>query len=363
MTERPGQAADSRIAISFAETLHAVCRSGLVLVDRRRQISLVTPRAEEVLALPSAHASWEALPTPLAGIAEQVLTSGAPALAREIDLVQGGKSTKRLRVDCFPLVSGCPRSGVAFLVEDLTHKAVFDRQLDQVDRLATLGTLAASMAHEIKNALVAGKTFIDLVLEKNAEAELADVVQRELARINAIVSRMLRFAAPTPGSFTAVHLHEVLDHSLRLLEPQLQGRSITLARAFQAAPDVVKGDEYQLQHLFLNLLLNGFEAMTGPGQLVVETGKTSPRPDDLRGGRAAAPEPVQVRIKDEGIGIPAENMGRLFEPFFTTKHNGTGLGLAIAQRIVHEHGGSIRADSEPGRGTTFTVVLPGFTEF
>ncbi len=351
----------SCVGLSFAESLHELCHSGLLVVDDHRTVSSCTPKAADALGLTlapgTAGAQLETLPKPLADLAEEVLRTGQPLTGEELDLRVGCGRNRWLRCEALPFRPGQPGSGVILLVEDLTPVRRFNQQLDQLDRLANLGTLAASMAHEIKNALVAGKTFIDLVLEKNTEAELADVVQRELARINAIVTRMLKFAAPSPGALAAVHLHEVIEHSLRLLQPQLQGRAIELERSFRATPDLVKGDEYQLQHLFLNLLLNGFEAMNAPGRLSVETESTRPE-----GGpglpNSVVMAPIRVRIKDEGSGIAPENMARLFEPFFTTKANGTGLGLPIAQRIVHDHGGTIRAESQLGHGTIFTVVLP-----
>jgi signal transduction histidine kinase len=220
-------------------------------------------------------------------------------------------------------------------------------RLAQLDRLASMGTLAAVMAHEIKNALVPGKTFIDLLLEKQPDAELGGLVRREMDRIDAIVSRMLRFGSPVRSGYGEVRLHEILDHSLRLVQPTLEDKSIALACTFEAASDRSQGDGYQLQQAFVNLLLNAVEA-TGPkGTLTVATESVS-----------GAPARVRVLIKDSGVGIAAEDMDRLFEPFFTTKPNGTGLGLSITRRIILEHGGEISVESEPGSGTTFHILLP-----
>ena len=127
------------------------------------------------------------------------------------------------------------------------------------------------MAHEIKNALVAGKTFVDLLLEKHQDAELVEVVRREMGRIDAIVSRMRRFAGPARPAFREVRLHEVLDHSLRLVQPQLEGKLVSVNRSFQASPDLLHGDDYQLQQAFVNLFLNALEAMGPNGTLSVAT--------------------------------------------------------------------------------------------
>jgi signal transduction histidine kinase len=237
--------------------------------------------------------------------------------------------------------------------------AQLEERLAQLDRLANMGTLAAVMAHEIKNALVAGKTFVDLLLEKHSDAELTELVRREMGRIDAIVGRMLRFGGPARSGFGEVRLHEVLEHSVRLIEPPLHDKSITLTCTFQAAADVVQGDAYQLQQAFVNLLLNALDATPPNGNLWVGTETLaaggSGTGAGLGQGHSAA---LQVTIKDSGMGITAEDMARLFEPFFTTKPNGTGLGLSITRRIIQEHRGEITVESEPGNGTAFRIRLP-----
>lgn len=219
----------------------------------------------------------------------------------------------------------------------------------RLDRLAGLGMLSAGMAHEIKNSLVAINTFVGLLLQKGEDQELSETVRRELRRIDTLVSQMLQFAAPGKNEFATVHVHDLLDHSLRLVEHQLHSKFISLNRRYTAAPDTVSGDEYQLQQAFMNLLFNAIEAVGANGVLTVSTEIAGKKP---RGRR------VRVHIQDTGMGIPLENLPRLFEPFFTTKKNGTGLGLAICQRIVHEHGGDITAQSETRKGATFSISLP-----
>src|SRR5271154_1088168 len=136
-----------------------------------------------------------------------------------------------------------------------------EEKMQRLDRLANLGLLSAGMAHEIKNGMVAIKTFVDLLAKTNPDAELTEVVGRELQRINVIVTQMLRFAAPRSSLFTTVKIHEVLDHSLRLLQHQISGKLISLRRDYRAGPDTVRGDDAQLQQAFMNLLLNAIEAM------------------------------------------------------------------------------------------------------
>ena len=217
--------------------------------------------------------------------------------------------------------------------------------LRRLDRLANLGIVTASVAHEIKNGLVAINTFLELLLQKGEDQEMNEVVRREFKRIDSLVTQMLRYSAAKPAALTKVGVHDLLDHSLRLLEHQMNGRLISLQREYQASPSAVRGDESQLQQIFVNLLLNAVEAVGNNGELAVTT-------------RNGTDQHVDILIRDSGPGISGENLSRLFEPFFTTKKNGTGLGLAICRRIVEEHNGRIEVQSEPGCGSTFIVSLP-----
>jgi signal transduction histidine kinase len=167
---------------------------------------------------------------------------------------------------------------------------------------------------------------------------------------------MLRFAGPGKPTLSTVHLHEVLEHSLRLIEPHLARGQIELQKSFLTARDIVTGDSYQLEQAFLNLLFNAVEAMETGGKLSVTTELVNP--PGATGAAASGPTQLSVKIKNTGSGIAAEHLARLFDPFFTTKTNGTGLGLSITRRIIQEHGGTIRVESTPNEGATFTIVLP-----
>lgn len=220
--------------------------------------------------------------------------------------------------------------------------------LRRLDRLANLGLVSANVAHEIKNGLVAINTVVEVLLEKGGDPEMAGLVRRELKRIDQLVTQMLRISSPKPTPKTALNIHQLLDHSLRLLEHQMKGRLIALKREYRAQPDQLHADELQLQQALMNVLLNAMEAIGSEGALTV---LTETRPDE-RGGQC-----LQIHIHDTGSGIDPENLPRLFTPFFTTKKHGTGLGLTICERIVREHDGTIKVRSEKGAGTTFTISL------
>jgi signal transduction histidine kinase len=331
---------------------------GIVVVDAKKQIRSLSADAARLLGMDSALAvngPLEALPGSLRRILRGVLASGDLIEDRPIT-VPGpeGRETK-LAVYATPL-GGQANSGAVIVLQELEDEN-FEQKIRQLDRLASIGTLSATTAHEIKNALVAIKTFVDLLLEKNQDAELAEIVRREMRRISSMVSQTLRFAGPARPAFSPIGLHDLLDHSLRIVQPQFDKKLITFNRAFAASPDVIHGDEYQLEQVFVNLFLNAVEAMGASGTLAVATDTLATAPDGLDLPRGGGPV-LRLTISDTGIGISEKNMARLFEPFFTTKENGTGLGLAITQRIIEEHHGVITAQSEPNRGTTITILLP-----
>jgi signal transduction histidine kinase len=224
-----------------------------------------------------------------------------------------------------------------------THASV-QQNLQRLDQLANLGLFSASIAHEIKNGLVAINTFCEVLLEKDENREMAEVVRRELKRIDGLATQMLRLAAPKAASLAPVNVHALLDLSARLLEHQMSGRMITLRRNYCAVPEMVQGDESRLQQAFMNLQLNAVEAMGHGGELTVTT-------ENFDGN-------VRISIHDTGGGIAPENFAHIFETFFTTKKQGTGLGLAITRRVIEEHHGEIEVQSELGRGCTFIITLP-----
>lgn len=228
----------------------------------------------------------------------------------------------------------------------------------RLDRLHSVGTLSASMAHEVKNAFVAIRTFVDLLLEKNQQADLADIVRLEMGRIDSILGQMRKFSGPAKPEFSSVRLHLLLDKSLQLIQHLLADKKIKVTRAFAASPDTVQGDHDQLEQALINLFFNALDAMKPNGVLTVST-QIIPEASGIAGLPHHKEGPyVRVTIQDNGTGIQPENMERLFEPFFTTKPDGTGLGLAITRRIIQEHHGVIAVESELNKGTMLSFTLP-----
>ena len=358
-TDRVTKTETDLLQLTSPETVLESLTPALLAVNTARKVSSLNPQAERLLSAAGGSTvlgGLESFPEALRQAVEQSFQTSEAMPERLIELPRPSGAARRVRLSTLPLgASDGSTTGVLVVLTDLTASEELQKQMHHLDCLASIGTLSASMAHEIKNALVAVKTFVDLLVRKNKGADLADIVGREIHRIDSIVSQMLKFAGPAKPTFSSLHLHGLLEHCLRVVEHQLGAKQVRLKKSLAASSDRVRGDSYPLEQVFLNLFLNAMDAMRPGGELSITTDLVA-EPD---ASSAAPPEALlRVRIQDNGVGIPPENIPRLFDPFFTTKSDGTGLGLSITRRIIQEHNGSINVESGPGSGTTFTLLLP-----
>jgi signal transduction histidine kinase len=255
--------------------------------------------------------------------------------------------------------------GALVVLTDITALKRLELQIRRSDRLASLGTLSAGMAHEIKNPLVSIKTFAQLLPERYQDSDFretfSNLIGHEIDRIDSLVNQLLRFARPAKPVLAPMHVHSVLEKSLQLVGHRLYQKEIKLTRCWEADVDTIRADADQLEQVFLNFFLNAMEAMNRGGELRVET--------EIRGASewvAAISgtnggdlhEVLRVTIRDNGEGIRDEDIPHVFDPFFTTKDYGTGLGLSVVHGIIQEHGGQIEVESELEKGTAFHILLP-----
>jgi signal transduction histidine kinase len=344
-----------RPGLNFEDLLQTSCVCGVLSLDPAGAVTFVSPEAERILRLPPGEKSPK-LPATLQALIAETQSTAQAITDRKIVLDADQGRSPAISVTVMPAASRDQHGKLIILLKDFSSTKKLEHSLRRLDRLASAGTLSAGMAHEIRNALVAVKTFIDLLLEKNKDDDLAEIVGQEMQRMVAMVSQILKFAVPAQPIFAPMSVHKILDRTLLLAQHRVEGRLITFERKLNAEKDVLEGDQHQLEQAFVNLLLNGVEAINANGTLTVSTELIADDPAHAHEGQPR--RWMRIRISDTGGGITQENMARLFEPFFTTKQNGTGLGLAVTRRIIEEHNGTIQVESQSGEGTTFTVMLP-----
>jgi signal transduction histidine kinase len=227
--------------------------------------------------------------------------------------------------------------------------------LEKQEKLATLGTLAAGIAHEIRNPLTSLKARL-YTLEKHLQVVPAarkdtDIISAEISRLEHIVQDVLRFARPSDPKLETIAAETVIREVQGLMSPDLESRGLQLV--VESNPELlIRADRGHLKQVLINLVRNAAEACDGAGTVTLRTRAASAP----LGGRET--DAVILEVADQGKGIPPEVEKRLFDPFFSTKETGTGLGLPIAARIVERHGGMLQYQTRPGHGTTFGVVLP-----
>jgi len=276
---------------------------------------------------------------------------GRPTGPDEFELIR--KDGSRISVEInTTLVKQEERTVVIGLVRDITERIQMEEQLIVTDRLASIGELASGVAHELNNPLTSVIGFSELLLDKDVPDDVKEdlkVINREAKRTAGVVKNLLTFARKHPKEKQPTDMNKAIEAVLELRAYEQKVNNIQVNTQFAADLPEITADGFQLQQVFLNIIVNAEHFMTeahGRGTLTI----TTERVGDI----------VRASFADDGPGIAEENMGHLFDPFFTTKEvgKGTGLGLSICHGIITEHGGRIYAESELGKGATFTVGLP-----
>ncbi|HHW14431.1 MAG TPA: PAS domain-containing protein [Firmicutes bacterium] len=286
----------------------------------------------------------------LGRLVRQAIQDRAPLVGREVSLPGPKGEPVPYAVNVSPLLdqSGEECSGAVVVLSDLSPTRAMERQVERAERLSALGQLTAGLAHELRNGLnkIAGYAAMlaDSLEPADPRRRFPEGILEDAADLETMLQRFLAFAREEKLSVSAFSLPDLLDRVLLALQPELRTRRIELVAQMDRDVPLVEGDQARLAQAFTNVLLNAVEAMGQGGTLTV--------------GLREVPEGLEVRVTDTGPGIPQDQQELVFNPFFTTKPQGTGLGLSITHRIVTSHGGTIRLDSAPGRGTTVVLVLP-----
>ena len=339
---------------------------GVIVVASSGLITLCNPAAEEIIGFSRKQAQGAefekmfALETTLLEIVSKTIRTGITISDHENVVVRSTGRVTPVAVTCYPLVLGSGEHiGAILTLKDITYIRELEAAVRQADRLSTLGTLAAGLAHEVKNPLGGIKGAAQL-LEREFEpgSDMLDytrVMIRETDRIDHIIRELLELASPRGLKHAPVNLHRILGDILLLQKQSLFGREIVFSTDFDPSIPEIMADEEMLTRLFLNLIRNAIDAMSDKGHLMVSSRVLS---DYRMAKNERHSRMVAIEVADDGPGIPREDLENIWTPFFSTKSGGTGLGLTICHKIVSEHRGMIKAESDQGHGTKFTVLLP-----
>jgi two-component system sensor histidine kinase HydH len=335
---------------------------GVLTIDMEGRITIINRAASRILELPSKAPypdldDLERKHRRLVEVIRLALRENQYVQDDDVAFVNSRAERLILRTTVSAQVDEHARTvGLVVLVKDVSKIVALEQELRKRDRLVTAGTLAAGVAHEIRNPLSAVELNLRLLRDEVASLlpgradmeEYFDVLFAETQRLNRITSSFLQLSRPEELVKVTLPIHAPVQRVLRLIESEAKAKNISFSLDLQATGTQVLGDATKLEQVCLNLLINSMQAMPNGGMIRV----TSSLGTSEKGGF------VDLVVEDQGIGVPPENISRLFDPYFTTRTDGTGLGLAIADRIVTNHGGTILVESTLGAGTSMTVRLP-----
>jgi two-component system sensor histidine kinase PilS (NtrC family) len=341
--------------------------SGLLTTDVERTITFFNPEAEHITGRRASDAIGRPLDEILPGVGALADESGSAhgRMRSRVQVSGPDGELRHLGVAVSVLRGEDGRAaGYVTIFQDVTAVVQLEQELVRRERLAAVGELAASLAHEIRNPLAAISGSVELlssgVPAPQDGTRLRAIVLREIERLDDLIRDFLRYARPLPPKLEAVAVRPLLEEVLRMLASAVpEGARLEVEGDVGA---VALADATQLRQVVWNLVRNAVDALEGAGAVRVETHRSSGTPQgepcDGRKPTTGGPACVEIVVADSGRGIPAAELERIFDPFYTTKPDGTGLGLPTVYRIVEAHGGSLSVESQPGVGTRFRIQLP-----
>lgn len=346
----------------YNETLLDQLVTGVVAAAADGRVTFFNREAQRITRQPDLKGKTvSCLPPSLHAYWSQAIEVGKELRDIDVKITVEGESLVPVRLSASPFRSAEGEMLGALLVfNDMTAMTAMEAKIRRADRLMSVGTLAAGMAHEIKNPLVSIKTFSQLLPDRYEDPDFrttfSELMGQEVGRIDCIVNQLLSFARPPKPKLAPIRVHDVLEKSASLVQEQLKTSGLELVLKLDETRDLIQGDAGLLHQVFVNFYLNAIDAMEDGGQLTIQTRNV---------GQAVLFEPrevesnwVQIEVSDTGKGICREEQQKIFDPFYTSKSEGTGLGLSVAYNIIQEHGGSIDLSSQVGKGTTFSILLP-----
>jgi two-component system sensor histidine kinase HydH len=351
---RAARSSLSRIK-AFSDSLVENMPIGLIATDARGRLSVLNRTAEAILGRTVGEVLGKPAEDILPGSCQelfQTLAAERRLIERETECVVAEGRTIPLEVIATTLrEENSDFAGHIILFRDMTEVRRLKEEIARSRRLASLGNLAAGVAHEIRNPLSSIKGFATWFRERyrdNPEdRETADVMIREVDRLNRVITQLLEFARPLAINRVQTLLPAVIRHALKMVEGEAHKKGIALETdlSTEIGENPIPLDADRMTQVLLNLYQNAIAAMEAGGILRISLARQDERT-------------VRITITDTGSGIPKEDLPRVFDPYSTPRSSGTGLGLAIVHKIIEAHGGEVRLESEPGQGTKVTILLP-----
>jgi PAS domain S-box-containing protein len=359
--DQQARASELKLLKEFNESIIESINVGLLAVDLEGRVTRLNSALEHMLDLRRDAAVGrrveELFSDDFADTLKQVLGKDGWLLRSIRNIYKLHTATRANRalvqnIALAPLQDAQGQTGALVVLEDVTDRITMEEQLQQREKLSSIGLLAAGVAHEVNTPLTGVSSYTQMLLgmlnENDPKHALLQKVRTQAERATNIVNNLLNFSRTGSATeFAELNVARVLDDTLQLLEPQLRRSQIEIVRRYDPDAPEAYANAGKLQQVFTNLILNARDAIPDGGRIIVSTGSA----DD---GSLVA------EIADTGIGIAPENVAKIYDPFFTTKGvgQGTGLGLAVSYGIVQEHAGRISVESTPGHGTTFRITLP-----
>ena len=361
--EQQQRAAELELLKEFNESIVESINVGLMAVDLDGRITRLNSALEEIVATDREEVIGtnveELFAEDFADTLHQVLGAEGWHLRQTRQIYKLHTATRAgrslvLNIALAPLwADSQEQTGALVVFEDVTERLRLEEQLQQREKLSSIGLLAAGVAHEVNTPLTGVSSYTQMLLnmlpENDPKHALLEKVRRQADRATDIVNNLLNFSRTgSAAEFTTLDIHRVLDDTLQLLEPQLRRSQIEIVREYDEDLPQVHGNSVKLQQVFTNLIMNARDSIAnGNGRIVLAT-------------RNGEEDLLTVEVADNGVGIDPDDVAKIYDPFFTTKGvgRGTGLGLAVTYGIVQEHSGHISVYSTPGLGTTFRITLP-----
>lgn len=340
----------SRITV-FSEALVKNMPIGLIALDESGNIAICNEKAGAILNIPRSDTPGKKMdsliPAPVQKIFTDLPENGG-LVEEDLQLISGQKETKTLEIVAASLTAEGISTGKIILLRDVTALRQLENEVAKSRYLTSIASLAAGVAHEIRNPLSSIKGFAVYFRERfsgnNEDQKTADIMIAEVERLNRVISQLIEFARPLELKREKTYFPDLIQHTLSLIAADAKNSHVTITTDSAFDTPLTEVDPDKVKQVLLNIFLNSLTAMKNGGNLLIKlvTEKNN----------------IAVIISDTGAGIEKMDLPRIYDPYFTSKPAGTGLGLAVVQKIMEAHGGTINVESLVGRGTAVSLQFP-----